>query len=184
MGDTPEAELKDGTMEKGGPGGSRVMPVIVSVVLVAALATSVICAVFLFKASGDRLTLSRGILGLLEERPDEVIYRLRKADPEGEVLIDALGNVKNDDRQEFSDSVAAISDNLMGEDQVAFFASRNSYGVENAEILGYIAGCLRATGAPRSAIPYPENEDGEPYEGDMEILYDQEMTRVCGEESN
>ncbi|MBU4173561.1 MAG: hypothetical protein KKB90_06420 [Actinobacteria bacterium] len=175
MEDSPEDGRSD--VKQGAGGGARFGLLLV---LLAAVATSVVCAVYLVKASNDRLTLSRGLLDVMVGSPGESIYYLRKSDPGGDILEQAFSVVRKDNDEEFSRTAASISEKLMGDDQVEFFTSRNQYGIDNAEILGYLAGCLKAIGPPESDIPYPVTDTGSPYEGSAETIYDLEVNRVAG----
>ena len=176
MEDSPDPDDR-GDIKQGAGGGARF---VVTLVLLAAVATSVVCAVYLVKASNDRLALSGGLLEVMEGSPGESIYHLRKADPGGDILKQAFSVVRKDSDEEFNRTAASISEKLMGEDQVEFFTSRNPYGIDNAEIPGYLAGCLKAIGAPESDIPYPVTDTGSPYEGSCEMIYDLEVDRVAG----
>jgi len=154
--------------------------VAVGLVLIGSVTLSVVCAVYAVRASNDRLSLSRGLLGLVEKDPGEALYQLRCLYPEGELLKLAFSEVRDESEEEFNRAAALIGDKLMGEKQVEFISGVNQYGVQNAQILGYLSGCLRAIGANEGVIPYPVDHSGFPYEGSQETVYDLEVSRVVG----
>lgn len=172
---------KEGEDPPPGSGGKRrydTVLVVMSVALAVAVASIVILAVYLAGASADTLTLSRGLLSAIEENPRDMVHNLRQADPDGSNLKLALRTVKSESEEEFQRYSSETGDALLGEDQVEFFISENEYGVKNARIVGYLAGCIESAGGDDEHLPYPVGEDGKPYDGACEALYDQEVLRV------
>ncbi len=159
-------------------GGKRTLFLVSLVLLALALAAVAMLTVMLVGASNDSYESGRGLLLAIEDNPGEMLYYLRDSDSSGVLLQTAMTALRDRDSEELDSLVDGISKKLMGSDQVAFFTSDDSHGVENARILGYFNGCLHMAGVDEQ--PYPMTADGEPYDGASEVPYEQEFNSVVG----
>lgn len=78
--------------------------------------------------------------------PAESLYCFRESDHSGELLSSALETVRARDPQECNRLAKSIATLLKGSDQLAFYYAKNSHGVENASLLGYLDGCPHRAG--------------------------------------
>lgn len=174
-----EATEELGGKKPGGFGAKRALIVAVVVVSLALIAMGVAFAIVAVQQGEERYQEARRVLWLARMEPSNVLYGLKSVDSRGMLLQHSLEAVKKKNPSEFDELVAQISDNLMGEDQVAFIAGTNSLGGSNAETLAYFNACLDLVGVDE--LPWPKNKDGRPYNGTHEVEYDREFVDVLHE---
>lgn len=153
----------------------------VAIVLVVGLVTGIVfLSISLSNCSRNTQDISREVIDLLREDPESTLHNLMRTDSEGSLLTSCFENLKAFDLERFDEDVKGIYGELMGKDEIGFFTSTNDYGDRNSRVLGYLAGCLQAAGVDEADLPYPEDDKGEPYEGEDEIPYDQERIKISG----